>query len=93
MDLAEQGLLDFSVPLTDLSPDSFFAVNYTFLKAHPQGNPEKKPAIFGATTFTNSFLAYYGVLPSLQRAYLIGMVATTMDGESQGFWLKNHDQP
>lgn len=89
MTLAEEGHLDMSIPLSDVSADSFFAVHYHFIKAMPCGPAsENKPSTFGTGgLFTTNFLAYYGLSPVLQRAYLIGLLPSK--AESYSFWLTN----
>jgi hypothetical protein len=90
MALADDGSLDLSVPLSDVSPSSFFAVHYHFIKAMPCGPAsDTKPSTFGTGLFTTNFLAYYGLSPVLQRAYLIGLIPAK--AESHSFWLTNQD--
>lgn len=66
MTLAEDGSLDLTMPLSDVSADSFFAVHYHFIKAMACGPAsDSKPSTFGTGVFATNFLAYYGLSPAL----------------------------
>lgn len=76
MDLGESKELDLSVPLKDLSSESFFAVHFNFLKhltipsiAVPSSLTDssnlKPKKLYGnaSNDFNTSFLVYYRICP------------------------------
>lgn len=95
--LSDQGEINLSLKLKNLTDTSYFAVHYGFLtqKLLPSYSPDKVEYSSSDSRANlqlpppTSFLVYYQINPTLQRAYVIGILPLKVDMDNRNFWLSN----
>ncbi len=94
---SEAGDLDLQLKLKSLTDTSYFAIHYGFLKQSLLPSYPTTPTDSTTTAeklslphhVATSFLVYYQINPTLQRAYIAGILPLRIDGDNWDFWLCN----